>query len=186
LARKFYRRVSRPPSGGPYEVEGTFLSGAHETGDPHDWIADVRARLALRYTGKPATKAGRIKALWPEIEAAIERGQSIKSIHKWLEEDADSGLVSRVSRRTSAGFAGAKELRHAVLKLRSEGPLPLPSNRLSHSNRRAAPSLLPIRIDHETPKRDDRLAQAMSVLSKPRLDIRTVHSDGDPDGRNLI
>jgi hypothetical protein len=35
-------------------------------------------------------------------------------------------------------------------------------------------------------KRDDPLAQAMNVLSKPRLDIRKVHNDGDPDGRNLI
>jgi hypothetical protein len=104
LARKFYRRVSRPPSGGPYEVEGTFLSGANEAENQHDWITHVRARLALRYTGKPATKAGQIKALWPEIKAAIERGQSIKSIHKWLEEDA--GLRLGVSARFPVGRAG--------------------------------------------------------------------------------
>jgi hypothetical protein len=35
-------------------------------------------------------------------------------------------------------------------------------------------------------KRDDPLAQAMSVLSKPKLDIRKLHNDGDPEGRNLI
>ena len=32
----------------------------------------------------------------------------------------------------------------------------------------------------------DPLAQAMSFLSKPRLDIRKIHNDGDPEGRNLI
>jgi hypothetical protein len=30
------------------------------------------------------------------------------------------------------------------------------------------------------------LAQAMKALSKPKLDIREVHGDGDPSGKNLI
>jgi hypothetical protein len=33
---------------------------------------------------------------------------------------------------------------------------------------------------------NDPLAQAMQALSKPRLDIREIHSDGDPSGKNLI
>jgi hypothetical protein len=88
VGKKIYRRVSRPPSGRPYYLECIFLSGIHEAENPHDWIARVRTRLARRCAEKPITKAGQIKALWPEIETAIERGQSIKSIHKWLEEDA--------------------------------------------------------------------------------------------------
>jgi hypothetical protein len=33
---------------------------------------------------------------------------------------------------------------------------------------------------------DDPLAQAMRVLSKPKMDIRKIHNDGDPEGRNLV
>ena len=63
------------------------------------WIAEARSRLAERRTEKPATKAGQIRALWPEITAAIETGQSIKSICKWLEEDA--GIIMGVTSLTS-------------------------------------------------------------------------------------
>ena len=61
-------------------------------------------------TEKPATKAGQIRALWPDIEAALEGGQSMKSIRKWLEEDAGITLgitsltsyISRIRRRLAA------------------------------------------------------------------------------------
>jgi hypothetical protein len=33
---------------------------------------------------------------------------------------------------------------------------------------------------------DDPLAQAKRLLSQPKLDIRKLHNDGDPEGRNLI
>jgi hypothetical protein len=36
-----------------------------------NWVAQSRSRLALRRAEKPATKAGQIRALWPEIEAAL-------------------------------------------------------------------------------------------------------------------
>jgi hypothetical protein len=32
----------------------------------------------------------------------------------------------------------------------------------------------------------DPLAQAKRVLSQPKLDIRKLHNDADPEGRNLI
>jgi hypothetical protein len=47
--------------------------------------------LALR-TERPATKAGQIRALWPDIEAALEGGQNMKSFRKRLEEDAGAIL----------------------------------------------------------------------------------------------
>ena len=56
------------------------MSGIHEPENPREWIARVRVRLALRCAEKPATKAGQIKALWPEIEAALDKGQSMKTI----------------------------------------------------------------------------------------------------------
>src|SRR5215469_1614143 len=59
-----------------------------------EWIADARSRFALRRGRKPATKAGQLRALWPEIRAAIADGQSLASIRQWLEEDA--GIVVSV------------------------------------------------------------------------------------------
>jgi hypothetical protein len=32
----------------------------------------------------------------------------------------------------------------------------------------------------------DPFAQAMHALSKPKFDIREIHGDGDPNGKNLI
>jgi hypothetical protein len=178
--------VSRPASGEPYEVEGTFLSGAHEAEDPHNWIAHVRVRLALRCAEKPATKAGQIKALWPEIEAAIERGQSIKSIHKWLEEDAGLRLgvtsltsyISRIRRRETRGERSSEASIRRSIRPVVEPPIALPPTIRS-------PPTTP-RIRPAPERRDDPLAPAMSALSKPRLDIRKIHNDGDPEGRNLI
>src|ERR1700678_978603 len=51
------------------------------------WIAETRLRLAQRRGRKPATKAGQIRALWPEIQAATADGQSLASIRQWLEEE---------------------------------------------------------------------------------------------------
>jgi hypothetical protein len=145
----------------------------------------VRSRLALRCAEKPATKAGQIKALWPEIDAALERGQSMKSIRKWLEDEAGLRLgitsltsyISRIRRREAAAKRGEGSVGQFVHP-RTELNPPSPSPRGSLSIRastEAAPA-----------ERDDPLAHAMSVLSKPRLDIRKIHNDGDPEGRNLI
>lgn len=146
----------------------------------------MRSRLALRCAEKPATKAGQIKALWPEIDAALERGQSMKSIRKWLEDEAGLRLgitsltsyISRIRRREAAAKRGAEGSVGQFVHPRTELNPPSPSPRGSVSIRastEAAPA-----------ERDDPLAQAMSVLSKPRLDIRKIHNDGDPEGRNLI
>jgi hypothetical protein len=60
----------------------------------HQWITETRHRLAQRRGKKPATKAGQIRALWPEIQAAIADGQSLASIRQWLEEEG--GVVVTV------------------------------------------------------------------------------------------
>jgi hypothetical protein len=162
------------------------LAGVHEADDPHDWIAHVRTRLALRGAEKPATKAGQIKALWPEIEAAIQRGQSIKSIHKWLEEEAGLRLgitsltsyISRIRRReTVVERPSEVSMRHSIRPV-VEPPMALPPKALSPP---ATSSIRPARQ-----RGDDPLAPAMNALSKPRLDIRKIHNDGDPEGSNLI
>ena len=130
------------------------------------WLTDTRARLVQRRGEKPATKAGQVRALWPEIEAALQGGQSMKSIRKWLEEDAGIKLgitsltsyISRIRRREVATVASA-----------------------SQTNAGVAHSIEPVR---EPPR--DPLAPAMQVLSKRRLDIRELHGDGDPQKQNLI
>jgi len=74
---------------------------------PGNWIGPVRNRLAAHRAEKPTTKAGQIRALWPEIEAALAGGQSMKSIRQCLEEDAGISLsvasltsyISRLRRR---------------------------------------------------------------------------------------
>ena len=58
------------------------------------WITETRHRLAQRRGKKPATKAGQIRALWPEIQAAIADGQSLASIRQWLEDEG--GVVVTV------------------------------------------------------------------------------------------
>src|SRR5579863_2086161 len=66
---------------------GLCLSDIHKPKMPGNWIGPVRNRLAAHRAEKPTTKAGQIRALWPEIEAALAGEQSMKSIRQWLEED---------------------------------------------------------------------------------------------------
>jgi hypothetical protein len=79
------------------------LAATSKPQTPESWIGPVRNRRALRRAEKPATKAGQIRALWPEISAALAGGQSVKSIRDWLEEDAGilvatTSLTSYISR----------------------------------------------------------------------------------------
>lgn len=107
------------------------MPGVPKRDTTSDWMALARNRLALRRAEKPATKAGQIRALWPEIEAALEVGQTVRSICKWLEEDAGivvgitslTSYISRIRRRESA-------------TQRAQGPLPLKTIAV---NRSAAP-----------------------------------------------
>jgi hypothetical protein len=143
-----------------------------------EWILHARARLAQRRTDKPATKAGQIWALWPDIEAALEAGQSVKSIHRWLEEDAGITLgitsltsyISRIRRRIPTKRQGQPTNGQAV-----------PSEAQSALRPPIATLLSQRQLEQSDP-----LAQAKRVLSQPKLDIRKLHNDGDPEGSNLI
>jgi hypothetical protein len=64
------------------------VPNGHDTDSSLNWISQTRSRLALRRSKKPATKAGQIRALWPDIEAALAVGQTMKTICVWLAEDA--------------------------------------------------------------------------------------------------
>jgi hypothetical protein len=137
---------------------------------------------------KPATKAGQIRAIWPEIRAALDHGQCMKSIRTWLEEEADisvaitslTSYISRIRRRETLERHEKKPPEfHANLPLEravaEETDCPVRWPAISSTN--TVPQ-------HK--QRNDPLAQAMRALSKPKLDIREVHGDGDPRGKKLI
>ena len=156
------------------------MRGSRDSETLLDWISHARARFARHRTEKPATKAGQIRALWPDIEAALEGGQSMKSIRKWLEEDAGvtlsiSSLTSYVSRfrRRLKAKRSAEVATGQILQPQAPAG---PNARSQVANHVATGPAL----------EDDPLAQAKRVLSQPKLDIRKLHNDGDPEGRNLI
>ena len=83
------------------------MPGKDELMNSAGWAMQARTRLARRRAEKPMTKSGQIRALWPDIEAALAAGQSLKTICIWLAEEAGitlgvtslSSYVSRIRRR---------------------------------------------------------------------------------------
>ena len=152
------------------------MPGSRDWGTSSDWFSLARARFARHRTEKPATKAGQIRALWPDIDAALQGGQSMKSIRKWLEEDAGVTLsiasltsyISRIRRCLAAKPSTGVVAGQAVQPQAQSG-----------TNTRSP-------VTAVAASEDDPLAHAKRVLSQPKLDIRKLHNDGDPEGRNLI
>jgi hypothetical protein len=161
------------------------VPGEHDADNSANWIIRARSRLALRGAGIPATKAGQIRTLWPDIEAALAVGHTVKSICRWLEEDAGITLgvtsltsyISRIRRReirTGRSQATVEPIVQPIVEQTSALPSARPSGAIGAVPKQPARNL------------EDPLAPAMRVLSKPKLDIRKMHNDGDPEGRNLI
>ena len=158
-----------------------------------NWIPETRDRLAHRRAKKPDTKAGQIWALWPEIKAALDDGQSFKSIRNWLLEDAGiavsiPSLRSYVTRsRRRAATARRAEAENAFIRAATSAePAPATVGKWASSRTEKNAVPLPAR-PAETRGPSDPLAGAMRALKKSRrLDIREVHGDGDPSGKNLI
>ncbi len=69
--------------------------GEEYTKAEQQWITETKDRLTQRRGKKPATKAGQLRALWPEIRAAKAEGQSLATIRQSLEEDAEIILTSK-------------------------------------------------------------------------------------------
>jgi hypothetical protein len=164
------------------------VPNAHDADNSANWIGQTRSRLALRRSEKPATKAGQIRALWPDIEAALAVGQTMKTICAWLAEDA--GITLGVTSLTSyISRIRRREIREprstAVADLETNVP-PVKSVGQDVGLRPRSPANSPTKTDSPQKHANNPLAQAMKVLSKPKLDIREVHGDGDPSGKNLI
>jgi hypothetical protein len=151
--------------------------------DGRNWASESRLRLARRRGTKPDTKAAQIRALWPEIDAALEGGQSLKSICHWLEEDAGiivgatslTSYISRIRKREST----AQHTHESQPRGEACGRSVAPHEQAVRMPAEGAQQLKP------TPNADP-IAQAMRALTKPRLDIRQLHGDGDPAGKSLI
>jgi hypothetical protein len=163
------------------------LLDTHKPEKSGHWIILARNRLAQRREAKPATKAGQIRALWPEIDAALAGGQSMKSIRKWLEEDAGISLginsltsyISRLRRREKAHRIAEALAAQSIRAQKRVEPVPTPFP--------ARPAIsTPRQARQGATAHEDPLAQAMQALSKRPVDIREIHNDGDPNGRKLI
>ena len=163
------------------------MSDAHKPKMPENWIGLVRNRLAAHRAEKPATKAGQIRALWPEIEAALSGGQSMKSIRQWLEEDAGISLsatsltsyISRLRRREESN----RRIEVPPIQFKRDQTIATPV--LAPVSTRPAVASPP-RTNHSPAPSEDPLAPAMRALSIRALDIREIHNDGDPRGKKLI
>ena len=113
--------------------------------------------------------------LWPEIQAALAEGQSVKTIRTWLEEDA--GVVLSITSLTSY----ISRIRRREVPCEPAGSQTTVQTQPNHRN------VAPIRSSGPSPAAPhDPLAPAMAVLRQPRFDIREVHGDGDPTDKNLI
>jgi hypothetical protein len=117
--------------------------------------------------------------LWPEIEGALAGGQSLKSIREWLEEEGvivTRATLSSYKRRFRRREEADRKTAALEAFLRQTGAaLQTPVAQ------EASPE--PPRVADQ-PIRDP-FAQARRALEKT-FDIRTIHGDGDPTGRNLV
>ena len=152
-----------------------------------EWITRAKRHLAVRSRQKPITKAGQLRALWPEIQIALDQGQTLKAIRDWL---AEQGLVFRGGnfrtyvlriRRERRKKAAARFL-EAAMSASAPEPAVVSQTPAAAPPTPLAPASEPIVADRPT----DPLAQAREALSKRRFDIRKIHGDGDPTGRNLF
>jgi hypothetical protein len=154
---------------------------ANESDKRHGkWVTQARNRIAARREEKPVTKAGQIRALWREIEGALADGQSLKSVRDWLEEEgvvvtrATLSSYKRRFRRREEANRRAHALEAFVRQIGGASQTPGPVHE---------ESLEPPRVADQ-PERDP-FAQARRALEKD-FDIRIIHGDGDPTGRNLV
>jgi hypothetical protein len=149
-----------------------------------NWAIQTRLRLARRREKKPDTKAGQIRALWPEIAAALEGGQSVKSIRQWPEGTPASSFSA-----TSLTSYISRIRRRELATQRVQNSPPPKTSVVDHSaapGTQTVPTPAGVAQLFERRLNIDPIAQAMRALTKRRLDIRRLHSDGDPTGKALI
>jgi len=151
-----------------------------------EWIGRARRRLATRRGEKPVRKAGQLRALWREVQSAVDDGQSLETVRAWLKDEGltlTSGTLRsyiwRVRRRQRA------DAERRFLEAAIAAPTGTPSvTQLSLGTKSED---APVAAESAKPAApSDPLAQAQEALSKRRFDIRKIHGDGDPSGRDLF
>jgi hypothetical protein len=101
----------------------------------------------------------------------------MKSIHQWLQEDA--GITLRFSSFTSY----VSRIRRRLAKRQAQ---PANGQAVPSQAQSAIHPPIATQLSQRQLEQGDPLAQAKRVLSQPKLDIRKLHNDGDPEGSNLI
>ena len=145
-----------------------------------NWVTQARNRLAARREEKPVTKAGQIRALWREIEGALVDGQSLRSIRDWLEEE---GVT--VSRATLSSYKRRFRRREEANRKTAALEAFLRQTGAAQQTQGLAQEASPEPAREAGQSVRDPFAQARRALEKT-FDIRTIHGDGDPTGRNLV
>ena len=110
-------------------------------------------------------------------------GKSVKSIRHWLEQDA--GITVAITSLTS--YISRIRRRESRVQHRRKSPVheTVPGDHPVVPEEPKAP-MQPSGVHREPLRTADPIAQAMRALTKPRLDIRKLHGDGDPTGMSLI
>jgi hypothetical protein len=155
---------------------------------PEKWIPVTRGRLAQRRARKPDTKSGQLWALWPEIKAALEDGQSVRTVLDWLKEDAGivvsigslTSYISRIRKREAAqrtaeaakAFIRAHQNVGALTSEPSVGSTLVGADGAANGG-----TYIP---------EADPIERTMRSLRKRRFDIREAHQNGDPTKVKLI
>jgi hypothetical protein len=141
----------------------------------------------MRRGEKPLTKAGQLRALWPEIQIALDDGQSATAIRGWLQDQGvvlkTNNLRTYISRiRRERKKKPAERFLEAAMPPSGPHPAVTPQIPSAGPVPPASPGVEPLAADHPS----DPLAQAREALAKRRFDIRKIHGDGDPSDRNLF
>jgi hypothetical protein len=150
-----------------------------------EWICQARRGLAAHQGEKPVRKAGQLRALWREVQNALDEGQSLDTIRKWLE---DEGLVLTSGTLRSYIWRVRKKRRTDAAKRFLDAAIAAPTVSPSGTDISSRTELVELPAATQSTKTDARnpLAQAQEALAKSRFDIRKIHGDGDPSDRNLI
>lgn len=91
----------------------------------------ARARLAALREKKAPTKAAQIRALWPDIKAALDSGHNLQSVCECLEAD---GLI--VTPRSLASYVSRIRKSSTTVDRALGAPSPVRADTLSKEERR--------------------------------------------------
>jgi len=134
---------------------------------PESVPSTARSRLAALGEKKPRTKAAQLRALWPEIKAALDRGHTLKTVCECLEAD---GLEMTIY---TLGSYVARMRRKAPEHPQPVAAVPIPNKKGIHAgDRRTAKGEEEISPD---PLANVRNSQA----KRPAFDYRPELADPD-------